>query len=61
MHEEIDETAANSGFDDGLNFVVRPVGEVRNGPASIDKDFVVKRVDEFCQYAKCRGNLNING
>lgn len=57
VHKEVHETAANSGFDDGLDLVVGPVGKVRNGPASVNEDLVIKGVDEFGQNAKSGGDL----
>ena len=49
VHEEVNETPADTRLDDGLDLVVRTIREVRDRPASVNKDFVVKRVDQLGQ------------
>jgi hypothetical protein len=49
VHQQLHETAGDAGFDDGLDLIVRAVGEVRDGPASIDQDLVVEGENELSQ------------
>lgn len=57
VQEKLDESAGNTGFDNGLDLVVGAIREVRDSPAGIDQDLVIKRVDKLGQNGKCRGNL----
>lgn len=57
VQEKLDESAGDTGFDNGLDLVVGAIREIRNSPAGIDQDLVIKRVDELGQNGKCRGNL----
>ena len=57
MHKKLYETARNTGLNDRLNFVVGSIGEVRDGPASVDEDFIVKRVDELRKDGESRRDL----
>jgi hypothetical protein len=43
VHQQLDKTAGNAS----LNLVVGAVGEVRDGPAGVNEDLVVERVDEL--------------
>jgi hypothetical protein len=47
VHQQLDKTAGYASLDDGLNLVVGAVGEVRDGPAGVNEDLVVERVDEL--------------
>ncbi len=47
MCEQLHQAAGDTSFDDCLNLFVGTIGEIRDGPAGIDEDFVVERVDEF--------------
>ena len=47
MHKELNQTSRNTGFDNSLNLVVGTIGEVGNGPACIDKDFIIQGVNEL--------------
>lgn len=57
MHQKVNKTPANARFDDSLNFVVGSIGEVRDRPAGINEDLVVKRVDQLGQDSESRGDL----
>jgi hypothetical protein len=57
VHQELDKSAWNTRFDDCLNFVVGTIREVGYGPAGIDEDLVVERVDELGKDGKSRCNL----
>lgn len=57
VHEQIDETAWDTGLNDGLDLIVWSIGEVRDGPASINQDFVVKRIDETGEDRQCGQDL----
>lgn len=57
VHEKVNETPADTGFDDGLDLVVGPVREIGNGPASIDENLVIDRVDKLGEDVQCRCNL----
>lgn len=57
MHEEFDQTTRDTGFDNGLNLVIRSIGEVGNCPAGVDQNFVVKGIDEFGKDWKGGSNL----
>ena len=57
MRKEFYKTARDTRFDHGLDLVISTVREVGYGPASIDKDFIVERVDKLCKDWKCGQNL----
>ena len=57
VHEEVNQTPADTGFNDSLNLIVRTVREVRNCPARVDEDLVVERVDQFGQNGESRRDL----
>jgi hypothetical protein len=57
MHEKLYETARNTGLNDGLNFVIGSIREVRDGPTSVDEDFIVERVDKFRKNGESRRDL----
>jgi hypothetical protein len=57
MHKEFGKAAGNAGLNHGLDLVVGAIGKVGDGPAGIDQDLVVERVDEFRQNTESRGNL----
>jgi hypothetical protein len=57
MHQELNEAAGDTGFDDGLDLVVGTVREVRDGPACVDQDLVVKGVNELGEDRERGGNL----
>ena len=57
MHEQLNETTGDVSLDDGLDLVVGTIREIRDGPAGIDEDLVVERVDELGEDGKSRGNL----
>ncbi|KAI6766284.1 hypothetical protein HG530_007354 [Fusarium avenaceum] len=61
MHEQLHQSAGDASFDDGLDLVVGSIGEVRDGPASINQDLIVKGVDELGQDRKGGGNLIMIG
>ncbi len=48
MHEEINEAPANARLDDSLDLVVGAIRKVRDGPAGVNQDLVIERVDQFC-------------
>jgi len=56
VHEKLNQSARNASLNNGLNLVVGSIGEVRDGPAGIDKDLVIKGVDELGQDRKSGGN-----
>lgn len=53
MHQQLYETAGNTGLDDSLNLVVGSIREVGDGPARVDEDFVIERVDELGKDGEC--------
>ncbi len=61
VNEEIYETTADTGLDDTLNLLVGTVGKVRDGPASVDEDLVVHRVDELGEDAEGRRDHTQSG
>lgn len=60
MHQQLHETTGDAGFDNGLDLVVRSVGEVGDGPAGIDQDFIVKHVYQLGQDRKSREDLFVD-
>jgi hypothetical protein len=57
MHEKLDETTRNTGLNDRLNFVIGSIREVRDGPAGVDEDFIVQRVDKLGKNGESRRDL----
>jgi hypothetical protein len=57
VHEELDQTTGNACLDDSLDLVVGTIREVRNSPASIDEDLIVKRIDKLGEDGKSGLNL----
>ena len=57
MHEQLNETTGDISLNDGLDLVVGTIREIRDGPAGIDEDLVVERVDELGEDGESRGNL----
>ena len=57
MHEQLHETTRNASFNDGLDLVIGTIGQVRDSPASINEDFIVKRVDKLGKNGKCGKDL----
>lgn len=57
VEEELDESAGDTSFNNSLDLLVRAVRQVRDGPAGVDEDFVVERVDELGENGQRRGNL----
>ena len=53
MHQQLYKTTGDTSLNDSLNFIVGSIGEVGNGPASIDENFVIQRVDKFGKHGKC--------
>ena len=56
VHEQLYQAARDVGLDDSLDLVVGAVGKVRNGPAGVDKNLVVKRVHELGEDGKSRSD-----
>jgi len=56
VHEQLYQAARNVCLDDSLDLVVGAVGKVRDGPAGVDEDLVVKRVDELGENGKSRSD-----
>jgi hypothetical protein len=42
MHKQFDEASRNSGLDNGLDLIVRSIGEIGNGPAGINEDLIIE-------------------
>lgn len=57
VHEQLHESAGDAGLDNGLDLVVGPIRQVRDGPASIDQHLVVERVDQLGKDGEGRGDL----
>lgn len=57
MQEELNKSARNARLDNGLNLIVGAVRKVRNGPASIDQDLVIERVNKLRKDRQGRSNL----
>jgi hypothetical protein len=47
VHEEFDQAARNASLDDSLNLIIGTVREVGDGPAGIDQNFVVERINQL--------------
>ena len=58
MHEEIHESPANTGLDDSLDLVVGAVREVRDGPARVNQNLIVERVNELRENGEGRRDLD---
>jgi hypothetical protein len=52
VHEQLYEATGNAGLDDSLDLVVGTIRKVGDGPAGIDEDFVIERVDELGENGK---------
>jgi hypothetical protein len=59
VHQELYETARDTGLDDSLDLVVGAIGEVGDSPAGIDEDFVVERVDKLGEDGESRLDLGL--
>lgn len=57
MHEELHQSAGDTSFDHGLYLIVGTIRKVRDSPAGINQNLVVKRVDKLRQNGKSGGNL----
>src|SRR4051812_41368868 len=57
MHQQLDKSAGNASLNDCLDLVIGTVGQVRDGPAGIDEDLIIKGVDELSKYGQSRSNL----
>ena len=60
MHQELDKTARNTVLDNSLNFVVRAIGEIRDGPAGVDEDLIVEGEDELGKYWQSWSDLSFS-
>mmetsp|Transcript_57278 Transcript_57278/g.161780 ORF Transcript_57278/g.161780 Transcript_57278/m.161780 type:complete len:360 (+) Transcript_57278:719-1798(+) len=54
VHQELHESAADAGLDHGRDALVRPVGEVGEGPAGVGEHLHVVGVDEVRERAQRR-------
>jgi hypothetical protein len=52
MHQQLYKSARDASLDHSLDLVVGAVGKVRDGPARIDENFVIQRVDQLCEDRK---------
>ena len=57
VHQQFNETTANSRLDNGLDLFVGAIREVGHGPASIDQHFIIIRVDQFGKDRESRADL----
>ena len=57
MHEQLHKTTRNTGFNNSLDLIIGPVGEVGDSPTSINENFVVKRINQLGENRKCGKNL----
>lgn len=58
MEEELDKSTRNASLDNCLNLLVRSIREVGDGPACIDEDLVIQRVDQLGEDGESGGNLH---
>jgi hypothetical protein len=56
VHQEVNKTTADARLNDSLDLVVGAVRKVRDGPARINEDLVVKRVDELGEDGESGGD-----
>lgn len=57
VEEELDKSTRNASLDNCLNLLVRSIREVGDGPACIDEDLVIQRVDQLGENGESGGNL----
>ena len=57
VHKEFHQSAGDASLDDSLDLVVGTVREVRDSPAGINQNLIIKRVDKLGQNRKSGGNL----
>lgn len=57
VHEELNKTPGNASLDNRLDLVVGSIREVGDGPASVNKNLIVERVDELGENWQSRGDL----
>jgi hypothetical protein len=57
VQKKFDKSARDTGLNNGLNLIVGTVGQIRNGPAGIDQDLVIERVNKLGKDRKGRSNL----
>ena len=59
MLKQLYQTTGNASLDDCLDLIIGAVREVRDRPTSIDKDFIIERIDELRKDGKGGQNLLI--
>ena len=57
MHEQLYKATGNTRFNDSLDFVIGTIRKIGNGPASINQNLVIQRVDKLGQDWQSRENL----
>jgi hypothetical protein len=57
VHEQLYQAAGNAGLDDSLDLVVGSIRQVGDGPAGVDENLVIERVDELGENGKSGLNL----
>lgn len=58
VQEQLNQSAGDTGLDNSLDLLVGAVREVRDGPAGVNQNFVIKRVDELGENGKGGRNLS---
>jgi hypothetical protein len=57
VHEQLDKSSRNSGFNNGLDFIIGTIGKIRDSPACINQDLVIKGVNKFRKNRESRRDL----
>lgn len=56
VHEQLYQATGDVGLDDSLDLVVGAIGQVRDSPAGVDENLVVKRVHELSENGERRSD-----
>ena len=60
VHEEVNKPSTNTRFDHSLDLVVRTIREIRDSPARVYQNFIVKRVNELREHGESWRDLEGN-
>ena len=57
VHQQLDKTTADARLDNSLDLLIRAVREIGHGPAGVNQDFIITRVNQLGKDAQRGRNL----